>query len=111
MRFYGLSSSFALFRALRYFWKRDSATPARALLAMQCASVLYLFLYEVTPFIVRLQMAVAANRQAMKMLICQLYPSRFRKATLVALSSKIFSIWVNVVICQAEPAKYVRTCQ
>ena len=95
VRFYGLSPSFVLFRALRYFWKRDSATPVRALLAMQCASARDPFLGEVTPFLERLQVGEIANRQALEMFICQLYPDQFSKTTLVAMSSKIFSTWVK----------------
>ena len=91
VRFYGLSPSFDLFPALREFLKSDSVVPDRALLAMQCASVLYLFLCEVTPFIERVQMAVVANRQAMKMLICQFHPDRFGKTTLAGMISRFFS--------------------
>ena len=95
VRFYGLSPSFLLFRALRYFWKRDSATPVRALLAMQCASARDPFLSEVALFLERLQGGEIANRQALEMFICQLYPGRFSKTTLVAMSSKTFSTWVK----------------
>ena len=93
VRFYALSPSFVLFRALRYFWKRVPAAPARALLAMQCASARDRFLSEVTPFIERLQIGEVANWRALEISICQLYLGRFSKTTLVAMSSRIFSTW------------------
>ena len=105
VRFYALSPSFVLFRALRYFWKRVPAAPARALLAMQCASARDPFLGEVTPFIERLQVGEIASRRALETVICQLYPGRFSKTTLVAMGSRIFSTWIKAGYLSGETRK------
>lgn len=90
---YGLDSSIAVFRALRYFWDRDEA--ARPILALLCASVRDSLLHDVAHHVVGLPLDSAITSKDTETWIDDLQPGRFSKATLKSAAQNINATWTQ----------------
>jgi hypothetical protein len=90
---YSLDPNVALFRNLRYFWKRDPE--GRPLLALLCACSRDSILRSSAPFILDLPFDRQATREEMEKFIDNLEPERFSKATLKSTAQNVNSTWTQ----------------
>ncbi len=90
---YALDPQVTIFRALRYFWKRDSAS--RPLLALLCAYARDSLLRMSAPFILGLHQGDGVQRLELEEYIENTYPGRFSKAMLKSLAQNINSTWTK----------------
>lgn len=90
---YALDSSVTIFRALLYFWKRDS--DSQAFIALLCAYCRDPILRMSAPFILALPENTVVSRESLEDFIDEKYPSRFSKATLKSTAQNINSTWTK----------------
>lgn len=93
MALYALNPDTTLFRALRYFWQRDSCgCPLLAVLSAYARDPLF---RAVTPFVLKLQEGHAFSREALEEYLEKKYPGRFSKATLTSTARNLSSSWTQ----------------
>lgn len=90
---YSLDTAHILFRALRYFWKRDEA--GRPLLAVLCAYARDSIFRSTAPFIQKCPEGTVINRKSLEEFIDSQEPGRFSKATLKSTAQNINSSWTK----------------
>lgn len=90
---YSLDPSVTLFRALLYFWRRD--TEGQPLLAFLCAYARDPLLRMSAPFIFQFVEGEAATREAMEEYIEGAFPGRFSKATLKSTAQNLNGTWTS----------------
>lgn len=90
---YGLEPGLAIFRALRYFWTRDSA--ARPLLALACACARDSLLRSTAAFVLAKPQDTLLTTEEMAGFIERRNPGRFSKATLNSTAQNINSTWTQ----------------
>lgn len=90
---YGLDSSLALFRNLRFFWGRDPE--GRPLIALACAYARDALLRSCLPFLWSHQHGERVYREELETFIEDLYPGRFSSATLKSTARNINSTWTQ----------------
>ena len=90
---YALDPSLMMFRALRFFWKRD--VDGQPLLAVLCAYSRDPLLRATAPYILGFQEGATVNRQALEEFIDAQAPGRFSKATLTSTAQNINSSWTQ----------------
>ncbi|MDD3247491.1 MAG: hypothetical protein PHF18_11680 [Methanosarcina sp.] len=90
---YSLDSSITIFRALRYFWERD--TDGQPLLALICAYSRDALLRMSAPFIMQHKEGETVNRETLEVYIEKKFPDRFSKATLKSLAQNLNSTWTK----------------
>lgn len=86
---YTLDTSFALFRAFRFFWKRDEC--ARPLLAALFAYSRDPIFRSCVPFVLEFQEGAIITRESLEEFIDEQEPGRFSKATLKSTAQNINS--------------------
>ena len=90
---YGLDTSIPLFKALLYFWNRD--TQSRPLLAILLASTRDPLLRQSAPFIAKLPKDTILKRETMEAFVVSLYPDRYSPATLKSTAQNINASWTK----------------
>jgi hypothetical protein len=90
---YALDPQVIIFKALRYFWKRDSSS--RPLLALLCAYARDSLLRMTAPFILGFHEEDRVQRLDLEEYIETMYPGRFSKAMLKSLAQNINSTWTK----------------
>ena len=90
---YSLDSSNLLYRALLFFWQRDSS--GQPLLALLCAYARDAILRSSMSFILRFPEGETIPREALEEFIDKKEPSRFSKATLKSTVRNINSTWTK----------------
>lgn len=90
---YSLDRTYALFRALLYFWKRDPS--AQPLLALLCTSARDPLFRSTIPFIQKFSEGEAVARTSLEAFIEKQKPGRFSKATLKSTAQNINSTWTQ----------------
>ena len=90
---YALDQTKILFRALRYFWNRDSA--AKPLLSLLCAYARDPVLRSSAPFILKHPEGMPVVREALEEFIDCQDAGRFSKATLKSTAQNINSTWTQ----------------
>jgi hypothetical protein len=90
---YALDPQVIIFKALRYFWKRDSL--GHPLLALLCAYARDSLLRMSAPFIVGFHEGDRVQRLELEEYIEAMYPGRFSKAMLKSLAQNINSTWTK----------------
>jgi hypothetical protein len=90
---YSLDPSITIFRALRYFWERD--TDGRPLLTLICAYSRDAILQMSAPFIMEHEEGNIISREAFEACIENKFPDRFSKATLKSLVRNLRSTWTK----------------
>lgn len=90
---YSLDPSITIFRALRYFWERD--TDGQPLMALLCSYSRDSILRTSSNFIRQLTEGKAATREAMEEFIEEKEPGRFSKATLKSTAQNLNSSWTK----------------
>jgi hypothetical protein len=90
---YSLDPAMTIFRALLYFWKRDS--DGQPLLTLLCAYSRDAILRMSASFILRLPDGEIVNRKALEEHIEDKEPGRFSKATLKSAAQNINSTWTQ----------------
>ena len=88
---YSLDQSFALYRALLYFWQRDPSS--QPLLALLCAYARDPILRASASFILERPEGEPVTREALEDFIDAKEPGRFSKATLKSTAQNIRSTW------------------
>jgi len=86
---YGLDSAIVLFRAMRFFWQRDS--DARPLLALLLAYSRDSVLRCAAKFIIETHEGMQISREALEKIIDAVEPGRFSEATLKSTAQNINS--------------------
>ena len=90
---YSLDPSCTLFRALLFFWSRD--TQGRPLLALLCAYSRDSILRSTRPLVFKVPEGKTLSRDALEEYIDNLEPSRFSKATLTSTARNINATWTK----------------
>lgn len=90
---YALDIGIPLFRALLFFWHRD--TNSRPLIALLCAYARDPILRASTHFLLSFKEGTVVSRQALELYLEQLYPSRFSPATLKSTAQNLNSTWTK----------------
>ncbi|MGO8880149.1 MAG: hypothetical protein ACLPVO_05265 [Desulfomonilaceae bacterium] len=90
---YALDPQVIIFRALRYFWKRESL--GHALLALLCAYARDSLLRISAPFIMGFHEGDRVQRLELEDYIEKTYPGRFSKAMLKSLAQNLNSTWTK----------------
>ncbi len=90
---YSLDREKVLFRALRFFWKRD--IEGRPLLALICAYARDPLLRALAPFIQNFQEGASVARTSLEEFIEGAYPGRFSPATLKSTAQNLNSTWTQ----------------
>jgi len=90
---YSLDSSNILFRALLFFWKRD--TVGQPLLALLCTYARDTILRSSASFVLKFSEGTIVSRQALEEFIDEIEPGRFSKATLKSTAQNINSTWTK----------------
>jgi len=88
---YALDPKVILFRALRYFWNRDSA--GRSLMAFLCAFARDPLLTDLTPSVLDLPEGQSPSKHNLEDLIEQKYPGRFSPVMKSSLGRRMLSSW------------------
>lgn len=84
---YALNPNVPIFRALRYFWERDS--DGRPLLALLCAYARDPILRIATPLVINRREGERVSREALENYIAEREPERFSQATLKSTAQNI----------------------
>lgn len=90
---YSLDPSITIFRALRYFWERDS--DGQPLLALICAYSRDALLRMSAPFIIHHKSGEIVNRESLEVHIEKKFTDRFSEATLKSLAQNLNSTWTK----------------
>lgn len=90
---YALDPNFVLFRALRFFWKRD--VTGQPLLAALCAYARDPIFRATAPFVLEFQKGAIVAREALEEFIDNQEPDRFSPATLKSTAQNINSSWTK----------------
>lgn len=90
---YSLDYKNFLFRALLYFWNRDSAS--RPLLALLCAYARDPILRITAPYILSFSEGAVLTRESLEEFIDAQKPGRFSKATLKSTAQNINATWTK----------------
>jgi hypothetical protein len=90
---YALNPNLLMFRAMRFFWQRD--TDGQPLLAALCAYSRDPILRATAPFVLSFQEGATVAREAMEEFIDAQEPGRFSKATLKSTAQNINSSWTQ----------------
>ena len=90
---YSLDPSNILFRALLFFWNRDTA--GQPLLALLCTYARDPIFRSSAPFILNAHEGVTIVREALEEFIDGIEPGRFSKATLKSTAQNINSTWTK----------------
>ena len=90
---YSLDPSITIFRALRYFWERD--TDGQPLLALLCSYSRDSLLRMSSDFIRQLKEGEKATHEAMEEYIEEKEPGRFSKATLKSTARNLNATWTK----------------
>lgn len=90
---YALDPSLPMFRALRFFWKRD--VDGQPLLAALCAYTRDPIFRVTAPFVLGFQEGATVTREATEEFIDAQEPGRFSKATLKSTAQNINSSWTQ----------------
>ena len=90
---YILDPEVPIFRALRYFWQRD--TEARPLLALICAFARDAVLRLSAPFILNMDLGKVITREDMENYLSSVDPNRFSKATLRSTAQNVNTSWTK----------------
>lgn len=104
---YALDPRLLVFRALRFFWKRD--VDGQPLLAALCAYSRDPLLRATAPFVLGFQEGATVTREAIEEFIDAQEPGRFSKATLKSTAQNINSSWTQAGHLVGRVRK-VRTC-
>lgn len=91
---YALNPKVILFRALRYFWNRDSA--GRSLMAFLCAFARDPLLSDLTYYVLDLPEGKKPLKHNLEELIEKKYPGRFSPAMKSSLGWNLLSSWTQV---------------
>lgn len=92
-RLYILDPSYCLFRALRYYWERD--TDGRDLLAFLCVFARDTILRETTPYILCLSQNSLASKEDLHKQIDHSFPGRFSPVMAASLGRNLLSSWTQ----------------
>ena len=90
---YSLDHSVLLFRALIYFWNRD--TDGQPLLALLCAYARDALLRSTAAFVLSIPQGAPVTRNSLEEFIDDQEPGRFSKATLKSTAQNINSTWTK----------------
>lgn len=90
---YALDTTCVLFRALLYFWKRDS--DGQPLLALLCTLARDSIFRATAPFILKIPEGATVTREALEACLDSQAPGRFSKATLKSTAQNINSTWTQ----------------
>lgn len=90
---YSLNPHFALFRALRYFWRRD--VNSQPLLAVLCAYSRDPIFRASSTFLLAYPEGSTVKREALEMFIEAIEPGRFSEATLKSTAQNINASWTQ----------------
>ena len=90
---YGLDPSFAVFRALRFFWERDKK--GRPLLALLCAYARDNLLRLSAPVIFSIEEGQFLHKEVLEEHIFKEDPRRFSEATLKSTVRNLRASWTN----------------
>ena len=90
---YALDPSVLIFRALLFFWQRDTA--ARPLLALLCAYARDSVLRSTAPVILAQPEGATITRESVEAFIDDLEPGRFSSATLKSVAQNVNSSWTQ----------------
>ncbi len=90
---YSLEPSNVLFRALLYFWDRD--TSGQPLLALLCTYARDPVFRSTASFILKFPEGATVSREALEEYIDDIEPGRFSKATLKSTAQNINSTWTK----------------
>ncbi|HHA2706549.1 TPA: hypothetical protein ACOEOS_000281 [Stenotrophomonas maltophilia] len=90
---YALDPGLLVFRALRFFWKRD--VEGQPILAALCAFSRDPMLRATAPFVLGFQEGASVTREAMEEFIDAQEPGRFSKATLKSTAQNLNSSWTQ----------------
>lgn len=90
---YSLDPSNILFRALLFFWNRD--TTGQPLLALLCTYARDSIFRSSAPFVLEFPEGATITREALEEFIDEIEPGRFSKATLKSTAQNINSTWTK----------------
>lgn len=90
---YSLDPSNLLFRALLFFWNRDTA--GQPLLALLCVYARDAIFRSSAPFVLEYPVSATITREALEEFIDEIEPGRFSKATLKSTAQNINSTWTQ----------------
>jgi len=90
---YSLDPEVTLFRALLYFWRRD--TEGQPLLALLCAYARDPLLRMSSPFIFQFPEGAAVTREALEEYLETTFPGRFSNATLKSTAQNLNGTWTS----------------
>ena len=90
---YSLDPSLLVFRALRFFWRRD--VPGQPLLAALCAYSRDPILRATAPFILGFPEGATVTRESLEEFLDAQEPGRFSKATLKSTAQNVNSTWTQ----------------
>ncbi|MEB3189711.1 MAG: hypothetical protein VKL42_05130 [Snowella sp.] len=90
---YGLDPCYLLFKALRFFWSRD--TKGRVLLSLLCAYSRDGILRSSTPFFLKIGHNHLVHRESLEEFLDALQPERFSKSTLRSTAQNLNSTFTQ----------------
>jgi len=90
---YSLDPSATIFRALRFFWERDSE--GRPILSLLCAYSRDAILRMCTPFILRIDQGELVSREMLEKYIESKESDRFSKVTKTSIAKNVNSTWTK----------------
>ena len=90
---YALDPRIALFRSLRFFWRRDEE--GQPLLALLCAFARDAILRMSSPFVFQAHETDRVTRESLEEFLESLEPGRFSRATLKSTAQNVNSTWTQ----------------